>query len=39
MVSLGVGKNMVRSIRCWFPAAEPLEEVRGTRSGSLELTD
>jgi len=39
-VILGVGKNMVRSIRHWCLAAGLFEETRGKKSGSnLQLTD
>ena len=40
LVILGVGKNMVRSIRHWCLAAGLFEETRGKKSGSnLQLTD
>jgi len=35
MVELGVGKNMVRSIRHWALATEVLREVSGTRGAEL----
>ena len=38
MVDLGVGKNMVRSIRHWALATEVLAEVSGTRGAELCLT-
>ena len=38
MVELGVGKNMVRSIRHWALAADVLSETSGTRGNQLEPT-
>lgn len=38
MVILGVGKNMVRSIRHWGLATRVLEEVTGTRGRQLRVT-
>ena len=35
MVELGVGKNMVRSIRHWSLAADVLKEIPGTRGADL----
>jgi hypothetical protein len=39
MVDLGVGKNMVRSIRHWALATEILTEVPGTRGADLSITE
>ena len=39
MVDLGVGKNMVRSIRHWALAADVLREMPGTRGAELSMTD
>jgi Protein of unknown function (DUF4007) len=39
MVDLGVGKNMVRSIRHWALAADVLRELPGTRGTELSKTD
>src|ERR1700686_1398640 len=39
MVDLGVGKNMVRSIRHWALAADVLREMPGTRGTELSTTD
>lgn len=38
MVNLGVGKNMVRSIRHWSLATRVLEEKAGTRGRQLKVT-
>lgn len=38
MVELGVGKNMVRSMRHWALAADVLEEASGTRGNHLRPT-
>jgi hypothetical protein len=38
MVDLGVGKNMVRSIRHWALATEVLNEAPGTRGAELSVT-
>jgi len=38
MVDLGVGKNMVRSIRHWGLAADVLKETAGTRGSELTTT-
>src|SRR6185437_16640708 len=38
MVELGVGKNMVRSIRHWALATDVLAESPGTRGNQLEPT-
>jgi hypothetical protein len=37
MVNLGVGKNMVRSMRHWSLATRVVEEVVGTRGRQLRL--
>ncbi len=39
MVELGVGKNMVRSIRHWALATGVLAETKGTRGASLYVTE
>jgi hypothetical protein len=39
MVDLGVGKNMVRSIRHWALAADVLSEMPGTRGTEVSATD
>lgn len=39
MVDLGVGKNMVRSIRHWALAADVLREMPGTRGTELSATE
>jgi hypothetical protein len=39
LVVLGVGKNMVRSIRHWCLATELLEDTGGTRSRGLQLAE
>jgi hypothetical protein len=39
MVELGVGKNMVRSIRHWALAADVLREMPGTRGTELSATE
>lgn len=39
MVGLGVGKNMVRSIRHWSLAADVVREMPGTRGSELAVTD
>jgi hypothetical protein len=39
MVGLGVGKNMVRSIRHWSLAADVVREMPGTRGTELAATD
>ena len=39
MVGLGVGKNMVRSIRHWSLAADVMREKPGTRGSELAATD
>lgn len=39
MVDLGVGKNMVRSIRHWSLAADVVREMPGTRGTELAATD
>src|SRR5262249_48593611 len=39
MVILGVGKNMVASIRHWALTTDVLREVPQTRGGSLEVTE
>ena len=38
MVTLGVGKNMVRSVRHWALATQILDETAGTRGSSLSCT-
>src|SRR5579859_306084 len=38
MVDLGVGKNMVRSIRHWALAADIVSEAPGTRGAELSVT-
>jgi Protein of unknown function (DUF4007) len=38
MVALGVGKNMVRSIRHWALATDTIEEISGTRGADLRVT-
>jgi hypothetical protein len=39
MVDLGVGKNMVRSIRHWALATNVVEEVPGTRGAALQASN
>jgi hypothetical protein len=39
MVELGVGKNMVRSIRHWALATKVIEELPGTRGAELRVSD
>ncbi len=39
MVDLGVGKNMVRSIRHWALATNVIEEIPGTRGAELHPSD
>src|SRR5947209_12763996 len=39
ITTLGVGKNMVRSIRHWCLAAGTLEENPGNRGGALKVSD
>ena len=39
MVRLGVGKNMVRSIRHWASACRVIRDVAGTRRGHVEVTE
>ena len=39
MVDIGVGKNMVRSVRHWGLATAVLAETVGTRGANLYVTD